>query len=148
MPAATSMGRRMRVVATLLGGLAVSLAGAGGALAAAGDGPYTPFPDPDDPARRALDYVHQLNRGAARAPAAVTLEQLERGIALKPRGRRERRRRAHAGRRQAATPFRQAGVVRAEEPPSPASWPYLLAGAGLACAAAGVVLTPRLRGRA
>lgn len=115
------------------------------ALAAPGDGPYTPFPE--DPAARALDFLQRLNSAGPDASANLTPKQLERGVVVRPPAAAEtgaRPRRGAGVAEAAVTPFRQAGVARASDPPSPAGWPFAVLAGVLASAAVALAL----RGRA
>jgi hypothetical protein len=123
------------------------------ALAAPGDGPYTPFPE-EDPVGRALDFVDRLNRRSG-APRDLTPEELARGVVLAPRPDGRGTGRVVSGPKApgAATPFKQAGVAQAGDPPSPVAWPFavvagILAAGGLLVAARGSTGRARQRGRA
>jgi hypothetical protein len=122
--------RRLAVLSAVC--LIAALAAPAGATAAAGDGPYTPFPE--DPTARALDFVSKLNRdrGAGGAQASLTPEQLIEGVSLapEPKGAGSKR-----DVEQRDVPFEQAGVATSSDPPSPATWPFAVLAAALAAGA-------------
>lgn len=141
---------RRAIVAVLIAILAVSAA-PGAALAARGDGPYTPFPDRPD--NRAQDYVNKLNQqggGTGGAPA-VTAGQLAKGVTSDPggkgtsgstgagkgaRARTATRSKDRVG--SAAAPFKRAGFSPASAPPDPSVVPFLALGGLLGVTAVGV----------
>lgn len=151
------MDLRRTARSALATALVVALAAPAGALAAKGDGPYTPFPD--EPRDRALNYLDKLNqrhRGAASKAGArpVTPAALARGVRV-PQGdldaRVPRSVRADPERgtsrpdADSASPFARAGVDEASPPPDPKVAPFLALGAGLALAALAVGVYRRRR---
>lgn len=145
--------RRRTMVAALIATVAVAAMPAG-ALAARGDGPYTPFPDGPD--SRALDYVNKLNARAAGpggiGAVTVTPQQLAEGV-MTPAGedasggsggaggrggRGSAKRSDDDGVGSAASPFKRAGFSPASPPPDPRVVPFLALGSLLGVAGVGV----------
>lgn len=145
--------RNMALVAlvVLMAALAVSPAAA---LAARGDGPYTPFPDRPN-GDRSESFVNKLNqRGSSvSGPRSLSPKQLAEGVSTAKAGgaRRSGRAKARHGGRAArgkaearvgrsATAYRLAGFTPVSPPPEPSPVPLLVVGAllGLVAVAVGV----------
>jgi hypothetical protein len=136
-------GRNKRRAALSVLCLITVLAIPAGATAAAGDGPYTPFPE--DPTGRALDFVFKLNRdrgggGRQGTRVSLTTERLIEGVSLVPQPK-------GAGSKKDAQqrdlPFEQAGVASSSDPPSPAMWPFVALAAALGVGALVAALMQR-----